>query len=334
VNQNRFRLSKAAVATLALAVASCGRPAAAPEGYPGTWVMKLGQRVFIVLTITDNNGKLAGRLSAPASFGLPEGATVRINNIKLPIVERDTSRAAIEGDHLHLVVADPAHPSEPDEYDFALKGRDEAVLTFTGIPITPFPFVRHRGREPVVPATDWTEGRSYTLHDEPTTPNKEMASIYDEDQRVRQEPEKLSAADWEKIEKGDAARRAATKSLLDTGQLHIGEDFRKAAFVFQHGSGPPDFLLAHTLAMIAMSKGDGSALWIASATLDRYLQSIRQPQIYGTQFLTPSGKPVTQDPYDRTLISDALRAELGVPELKFQAERVKEFEAARKASAR
>ena len=165
--QNRLSMSRASLLAVSLVVASCGRPAAMPEGYPGTWVMKLGQRVFIVLAISEKNGELVGRLSAPASFGLPEGATVRINNIQLPIVERVTSRAAIDGDHLHLVVTDPAHPAEPDEYDDSLKGHDEAVLTFTGIPITPFPFVRHRGSEPVAPATDWNQGRTYTLQEEP-----------------------------------------------------------------------------------------------------------------------------------------------------------------------
>jgi len=69
-----------------------------------------------------------------------------------------------------------AHPAEPDEYDFTLKGRDEAVLTFTGVPITPFPFVRYRGSGPVAPATDWNQGRIYTLQEEPTVPNKEMAN--------------------------------------------------------------------------------------------------------------------------------------------------------------
>jgi hypothetical protein len=54
-------------------------------------------------------------------------------------------------------------------------------------------------------------------------------------------------------------------------------------------------------------------VWIATATLDRYLQSRGQPQIYGTQFRTNDRQPTTQDPYNRTLISDALRRELGVP---------------------
>lgn len=63
------------------------------------------------------------------------------------------------------------------------------------------------------------------------------------------------------------------------------------------------------------SKGDAGAVWIAAATLDRYLQSVGKPQIYGTQFLTPAGKPPTQDPYDRALIGDALRHDLGVPKI-------------------
>jgi len=37
--------------------------------------------------------------------------------------------------------------------------------------------------------------------------------------------------------------------------------------------------------LVAAAKGDQGAAWIAAATLDRYLQSVRQPQIYGTQFL-------------------------------------------------
>ncbi len=42
---------------------------------------------------------------------------------------------------------------------------------------------------------------------------------------------------------------------------------------------PDDYLLAHTLAMIAVAKGDEGSLWIGTATLDRYLQSVGKPQI-------------------------------------------------------
>ena len=155
-----------------------------------------------------------------------------------------------------------------------------------------------------------------------------MKRIFDEDQKVRQMG--LFNIDWASVRKSDAERRRATMKLLNEGALHSGEDFVWAAFIFQHGSGPNDFLLAHTLAMIAMKKGYTDAIWIASATLDRYLQSIKQPQIYGTQFLTPKGGSTTQEPYNRTLISDALRHELQVPGLAAQAAQCKQYNAERK----
>ena len=55
------------------------------------------------------------------------------------------------------------------------------------------------------------------------------------------------------------------------------------------------------------------AIWISAATLDRYLHSIHQPQIYGTQFNFKPGGHITQEPYNRHLVSDALRRDLGVP---------------------
>jgi len=81
--------------------------------------------------------------------------------------------------------------------------------------------------------------------------------------------------------------------------------------------------------MVAVKKGRGNAIWIAAATLDRYLQSIHQPQIYGTQFLTPPDRPATQEPYDRALISDALRRALGVPTQSAQEEQRKAYDAQR-----
>lgn len=78
--------------------------------------------------------------------------------------------------------------------------------------------------------------------------------------------------------------------------------------MFQHGQ-----LTEHYLAVIAIAKGNTGATWIAAATLDRYLQSIARPQIYGTQFETKDGEQSTQGPYNPDIISDALRHQLGVP---------------------
>lgn len=155
----------------------------------------------------------------------------------------------------------------------------------------------------------------------PQSSNVEMTRIYDEDQADRSG--NLTAVDWSKVGPRDAQRREETRKLLAAGALHTGADFNHAAFVFQHGDEPNDYLLAHTLAMVAVSKGDKSALWIASATLDRYLTNTGKLQIYGTQFMAKTGEEMDQAPYDRQLISDALRVELGVPTQAQQVEQLK-----------
>lgn len=151
-------------------------------------------------------------------------------------------------------------------------------------------------------------------------------SLYVEDQRDRDKS--VRSIDWVAVDKADTERRAKTRSLLAKGELKSGQDFEEAAFVFQHGETSDDILLAHTLAVVAVSKGRQKASWIACATLDRYLLQIGKAQVYGTQFQSKiQGVPkpaVTQDPYDRNLISDSLRQQLGVPVLEAQeSERLK-----------
>ncbi|WP_421737426.1 hypothetical protein [Caulobacter sp.] len=158
----------------------------------------------------------------------------------------------------------------------------------------------------------------------------EMSRLYEADQADRKS---LFTADWAVVRKNDSERRARTKALLDAGALHSAEDYRQAAFVFQHGDAADDYLMAHTLAMIAVEKGDASALWIASASLDRFLHAIGRPQIYGTQYALPADKPeVTQEPYDRSLISDAIRRDLGVPDMAQQRQRMLDYLAEQKLS--
>ena len=96
---------------------------------------------------------------------------------------------------------------------------------------------------------------------------------------------------------------------MEAGGLGTGKDFEHASFILQHGREPNDQLLAHVLAVTAVSYGDKGAVWIAAASLDRYLQRIGQKQVFGTQYITPNTEPriTTQEPYDRSLVSDAVR---------------------------
>ncbi len=155
--------------------------------------------------------------------------------------------------------------------------------------------------------------------------NSEMAAIFAADQADRAPGG--PGIDWAVVGPRDAARQARTRALLDGGALRTGDDFYRAAFIFQHGTKANDYLMAHTLAVAAAARGHAGAAWIAAAALDRYLQKIGQPQIYGTQYRTPDRRNTTQEPYNRTLVPDALRKALGVPTQAEQEVRRRELEA-------
>ena len=154
-------------------------------------------------------------------------------------------------------------------------------------------------------------------------PSSEIDRIYLEDQQARQSPNPSAP---KPVYKSDDERKRAAQKLLESNNLHTGKDFEEAAVIFQHSHQSDDYLLAHTLAVIAVSKGNKDAIWIASASLDRYLMATGKPQIYGTQFITRPGQHATQEPYNRQLISDQLRKELQVPSQAEQEVRRKGFD--------
>ncbi|WP_428154182.1 hypothetical protein [Brevundimonas sp.] len=146
--------------------------------------------------------------------------------------------------------------------------------------------------------------------------NPEMAAILASDQAVRQDLSAVLAggrAYAERMIAEDAIRRGQVRALLEADALKTAADFHAAAFVFQHGSTPDDYLLAHSLALAAVAKGSTESTWIAAATLDRYLQMTGKPQIYGTQTTVRRGQPPTRDPYDHALVPNSVLIALGVP---------------------
>ena len=143
--------------------------------------------------------------------------------------------------------------------------------------------------------------------------------LFVEDQTDREPPNgDLTKLDWSKICPRDEVRRKRVRALLETGELKSGLDFRKASFIFQHGSHPDDLLMAHILAMAALAKGDQESRWIAAATLDRYLHNIGQKQVFGTQYRSAANEPMTQEPFNRTLVPAPLRETLCVPDDRIQ----------------
>ena len=139
-------------------------------------------------------------------------------------------------------------------------------------------------------------------------------------------PNGTSTVDEQQYNARVETRKQQVSALLANGELKSGEDFYDAAIIFLHGETADDYLFAHVLAMDAVVKNYDTAKWIAAATLDRYLQIIHQPQVFGTQYpldpnkshpaedTTPAGrfKGRTHQPYNDTLLPDSLRTDFCV----------------------
>jgi hypothetical protein len=131
-------------------------------------------------------------------------------------------------------------------------------------------------------------------------------------------------------------REKTLRTMLAANQIASGRDFLEAAVIFQHGDDADDCLFAHILSMEAMARGTAAARWIAAATLDRYLQYTKQPQVFGTQYNIDQTHPVhvtgapfpygkTLQPYNDSFLSDSVRTDFCVPRLAQQEQNVAMF---------
>ncbi len=278
----------------------------------GSWTLTLGPKTFLVLSIAVEPGTagVGGSLSRPLHFQTADS----------------WSFADVHGGVTTEPIASPA--CDAGVLTFATGSKDDLIhyrmergsasqvhLQVVEIPLPPLVLTRAAGKAAV--SDVWEQGKTYTP-DDGVASSAVMKAIFAEDQRAREPGSKI---DWVVVKPADEVRRQKTVELLRKGELHTADDYLWASFVFQHGDTPDDYLMAHTLALVALRKGDRQAVWMTTATMDRYLQSIGKAQIFGTQFNTPDGRPTTMEPYDRTLISDALRHELEVPVQASQEER-------------
>jgi hypothetical protein len=143
--------------------------------------------------------------------------------------------------------------------------------------------------------------------------------ILDADQADRE----VSSIDWDVVNPRDEARRSRVAEILASGVDLCPEDFYNAAMVYQHGREAPEYLMAHILASASAMRGYEPAGWLMASSLDRYLKAIEQPQIFGTQFNRyRDDQPWTQEPFDRTFLSLALRDLFNVADPEEQASRL------------
>jgi hypothetical protein len=143
--------------------------------------------------------------------------------------------------------------------------------------------------------------------------NQELLRMYREDQSDRTLPAGQSI-DWSVVGARDRTRLARVKELYSQNLLQTGNDYFHAAMVLQHGDVPEDYLLAHELCVVAISRGNTRARWLAAASEDRYLMNIGRPQRFGTQYRSEGNGPLRLYRVDQG-VTDGLRRALNVPSI-------------------
>lgn len=271
----------------------------------GTWALRAGDTTIMLFKVARTPGGWVGEWLEPAHY---DSDGTSFSNVSGPVERKKATTARdLPGGGVELTFGHQPG-TVPNVFVIRARNASTADLDFIAFGAEPATLVR---ATPGKPLGGWDKKRVYVRTvDRPT--NAEMTAIFDADQADRQHLKKI---DWKVVGAADQVRRARTQAMLDAGLLHSGDDYYHAAFVFQHGSEPGDYLKAHALAVIATARGKPSATWIAAATLDRYLQSIGQPQVYGTQFSNKGGTMRQAQPFRSDLLSDSIRQASGVPPL-------------------
>lgn len=148
------------------------------------------------------------------------------------------------------------------------------------------------------------------------TVNAELMEMYTADQAERFAAME-GEVEWRTVAENDAARRARAYEMIEAGELEAAADYFHAAMILQHGQTSDDYALARDLAeqAIALDQSHGLARWLTAAATGRYLWSIDEPQIYGTQSTLGDDGLLTMEPIDEDAVTDAERAAKGVPTL-------------------
>ncbi len=114
--------------------------------------------------------------------------------------------------------------------------------------------------------------------------SNELARIYEEDQKDRQNLLQIDDPQYmAHVAKRDEERRAKVADYFARGCFKSGEDYEKAAMIFQHGNIPEHFYQAFIWAKTAMRLGNLKAQHLMNLSIDRFLVNSGFKQLFGSQ---------------------------------------------------
>lgn len=141
--------------------------------------------------------------------------------------------------------------------------------------------------------------------------NVMLFQMYQEDQADRM----AKNIEWALVEKRDSLRLSKVNELLEKKAMHTAQDYYHAAMIFQHGDDSVAYKMAIKMMQKAIAIDSTINKWLLAASIDRYLMSKNEPQIYGTQYVQYQNKPMQLYVIDTNKVSDAERIAYGVKTL-------------------
>lgn len=141
--------------------------------------------------------------------------------------------------------------------------------------------------------------------------NNELLEIYQKDQADRM----AKNISWDIVAKNDSLRIVQVIQLLQSNKVQTAQDYYHAAMIFQHGDDSTTYKMAIKMMQKAIAIDSTINKWLLAASIDRYLMSKNEPQIYGTQYIQYQNEPMQLYVIDTNKISDAERIAYGVKTL-------------------
>src|SRR5260370_8830131 len=111
-----------------------------PADFAGIWVLKLGGRPFIVVTLTPvlgSKGEFTGSLARPKHFSTGDGQS--FSKIQGPAVTYPVVRTSLKENCLALIAQNPTSKNAEDAFQLVTSGQAQVALKCTATPVHPTP---------------------------------------------------------------------------------------------------------------------------------------------------------------------------------------------------
>ena len=120
--------------------------------------------------------------------------------------------------------------------------------------------------------------------------SKELQALVKADQDDRDDWQGKSPDEMNEVVKRDEVRRKRVGEIFGEGCFSKHEDYAAAALVYQHGDNPDHFFQTYIWSKRGVDLGDSKQKRMMVLGIDRYLVTVGQKQLFGSQATKPNSE--------------------------------------------